>query len=301
MRVTWRLVAWGFVALGLIAGSLSDDLDIEPPHEIGGYVVLETEFHAHTRFSDGFLTPLDLPLHARRQQLDAIAVTEHNLVFPARIARWFTGLVGGPIVLVGQEVTSGRSHIIGVGLDSVIDWDQSAAQIIADIHDQGGAAIGAHPVREFWDAFMPVRDQLDAVEVVHPMVYFDREGSDWSWSHMRDFYLQALDDGHALAPIGASDFHALSPLGLCRTLVFSESATEQGIVDAVRAGRTVVYDPDGVAYGAERWVDLLESVDYQPSEADIGYAAAGALDWTGRSLGWCGVVMLVFVGRRRRP
>ena len=84
------------IGVGLIAGTALDPM---PPRTIttrGGYRVLEADFHAHTRFSDGFLSPFDLVVHARRQGLHAIAVTEHNLVFPALLARWFSRATGGP-------------------------------------------------------------------------------------------------------------------------------------------------------------------------------------------------------------
>jgi len=77
----------------------------------GGYRVLEVDLHAHTRFSDGFLSPFDLVLQARRRGLDALAITEHNILFPAQLGRWFSRLTSGPTILVGEEVTTRRFHV----------------------------------------------------------------------------------------------------------------------------------------------------------------------------------------------
>ena len=42
------------------------------------------------------------PDRARRRGLDVFGVTEHNMVFPAKIARWFSPKVDGPIVVGGR-------------------------------------------------------------------------------------------------------------------------------------------------------------------------------------------------------
>ena len=67
--------------------AISDPAPVRMETRRGEWRVLEADFHAHTRFSDGFLSPLDLVLQARRRGLDVLAVTEHNNVFPALIAR----------------------------------------------------------------------------------------------------------------------------------------------------------------------------------------------------------------------
>jgi hypothetical protein len=237
MRATPFAVSVAFLLLGLLAGTALDVRPERPVLERGGWRVLSADFHVHTRFSDGFLSPLDVVLQAERRGLDALAVTEHNNLFPGQLARAFSEVVGGPTVLVGEEITTRRFHLIGVGMREPVDWDEPIETIIAAIHGQGGAVIGAHPVGRFWSAFDPVRDQLDAVELMHPIAFQGRDaGPGWRWEEIRTFYERARADGFDLAPIGSSDYHFFSPLGICRTFVFAEDDSAGAIVAALRAG-----------------------------------------------------------------
>ncbi len=293
-------IAVGLVVIGVVGGSLLDDREVEPPVETGQYTILEVEFHAHTRFSDGFLSPIDLVMQAQRRGLDGIAVTEHNLVFPGKLARWYSDQVNGPVVLVSQEITSSDFHLHGVGIEEVVDWDQPARDVIADVHAQGGIAIAAHPVRRAWEAFLPVRDVLDAAEVMHPLAFFSATSGEWRWEIIRDFYLDAHSDGFEIAPIAASDYHFSSALGLCRTLVFVESVSADGVLDAIRAGRTVVFDNRGGSYGPEELIATLDELDYAFDEQDYGYRGSGLADRVTRAAGWFGLLGLFLFRPRSR-
>jgi hypothetical protein len=61
-----------------------------------------------------------------------------------------------------------------------------------------------------------------------------------------------------LAPIGSTDYHFRHPLGLCRTYVFARENSEAGVIEAIRAGRTVAFDPEEGTYGDP---DLSAAVD----------------------------------------
>jgi predicted metal-dependent phosphoesterase TrpH len=288
------------VAVGVLAGTR---LDRAPPRAAsfrGGYRVLEADFHAHTRFSDGFLSPFDLVLQAERRGLDVLAVTEHNITFPALLARWFSRRVGGPTILVGEEVTTRRYHMIGVGLTDRVDASTTLGEQLAAIHQQGGISIAAHPVAHFQPAFNAELAHVDAAELMHPLAYGNRGGG-WRWGEMRDFYQQALASGHRLTAIGSSDYHFGSVLGLCRTLVFAEDESDDAVMRALHAGRTVVHDLDGNAYGDPTLVAALEREPYAMRPQDYGYRGNGIADRLTRALGWLGLVGLVLFGLRRRP
>lgn len=137
----------GLLVLGAIGGLAFDGT---PPRRVitrAGYRVLEADFHVHTRFSDGFLSPFDVVLHARRNGLDAFAITEHNLVYPAKMATWFSHVIGGPTVVVGEEVTTDRLHLIALGVEQRISPYGELGAIVDDVHRQGGLVIAAHPVK----------------------------------------------------------------------------------------------------------------------------------------------------------
>jgi hypothetical protein len=289
--------------VGLIGGTAIDEPMAKRDVKRGEYHLLEADFHAHTRFSDGFLSPFDIVLQARRRGLDVLAVTEHNLVFPGQIARAYSRTIpGGPTVLVGEEVTTNRYHLHGIGLTEKVDASQPVSKVIDDIHAQGGIAIAAHPVKRFWPTFDPVRDKLDGAEVMHPLVFSaqGRSGSGWRWGEMREFYTRAKTDGHDLMAIGSSDYHFFSPLGVCRTLVFAKGTDEAAVMEALRAKRTVVFDLDGTACGHPEMIELLRRDPYVPKTQDYDYRGTGWPDKVLRTVGFLGLLGLVLFAANRR-
>jgi PHP domain len=288
------------VALGVLGGTALDRMPARTASFRDGWRVLEADFHAHTRFSDGFLSPFDLVLQAQRRGLDVLAITEHNITFPAFMGRWFARGAGGPTILIGEEVTARRFHLITVGLTGRVDASAPLADVIAAVHRQGGIAVAAHPVARFQPAFEAELDHLDAAEVMHPLAFGGRGDSAWRWGEMRDFYQRALASGHRLTAVGSSDYHAFSPLGVCRTLVFARDDSAEAVLDALKAGRTVVYDLEGNAYGDPGLAAALEREPYALRTQDYGYRGSGAADRATRGLGFLGLVGLVLFGLRRR-
>lgn len=301
MRPGVSSLSLAFLIVGLSGGTLLDDRPARPVTERAGYRVLEADFHVHTRMSDGFLSPFDVVIQADRRGLDALAVTEHNGLLAAYLARWFSQQIGGPTVIIGEEVTTRRFHVIGIGLHETVPWNQPLADILADIHAQGGAAIAAHPVGRFWQAFNPVRERIHAAELMHPIAFREDGSAGWRWEELPRFRQEALDDGFEIGAIGSSDYHFFSPLGLCRTLVFARDDSADAIVEAVRTGRTVVYDRDGRAYGPSELLELLDTEPVEVRSSDYNYAGSGWLDRTTRTLGWLGLLgLLVFRPARWR-
>jgi hypothetical protein len=297
VRAPWAVAA-GLFALGLVGGTALDARDVPAPQRRGEWLVLEGDFHAHTRFSDGFLSPPELVVHARRRGLHVLAVTEHNLVFPAKIARWFARATGSlPVVIVGEEVTSAGYHVHGLGLTRAVAPTRSIGPVIDAIHAQGALVIAAHPTRRFWPTLVPVRGRLDGAEVMHPIA-FSAARSGWRWEDLRDYYVDGARAGHRLTAIGASDYHGFSPLGLCRTLLFARAATEASVLEALHAGRTVVHDRRGRAWGDPAMIALLAREPYREGPRDDGYRARGALDRALRVLGWLGLLGVLALRRR---
>jgi predicted metal-dependent phosphoesterase TrpH len=294
MRLDMALTSAVLLALGVLGGSITDDYPDDPPCERGGFLVLEADFHTHTRFSDGFLSPFDVVVQARRRGLDVVAITEHNIVFPSIMARWFSEQVGGPTVLTGSEISTPGYHLHGIGIEEEIHWGLGLRAAIDEIHRQGGVAIAAHPVRHVWEVYDEVRDVLDGSEVMHPSSFNRGSSRGWRWEDMLTFYLRAQREGYDIAAIGSSDYHAFSILGICRTYVFAESDRASDVLDAIRAGRTVVFDRmGGTAYGDEALIALLEADPLPATDYDYGYKGNGALDVIARSIGWLGLMGLV--------
>jgi hypothetical protein len=168
--------------------------------------------------------------------------------------------VGGPIVLAGEEIHAPRYHLIAVGIHSTIDWRLSARDAIAEVHRQGGVAIAAHPMARSAQTFdAPGMAGLDGSEVMHPIAYSRPDAAQL----LEQFYRRK-----PMAAIGSSDYHGLGPLGLCRTYLFVQDNSERGILEALRAGRTVVLDR-GRSYGHPE-LRLLAAGDPRLSAPDAG-------------------------------
>lgn len=291
-----HLAAMALCALGMFGGYVCDEHPARPATYRAGYRVMEGDFHAHTAWSDGSLSPIGIVRQAERRGLDVVSVTEHNTVLPSYVARTYAKLANGPIVVSGEEVTTGRFHVIALGLEATVSPNQPLEAVLADIHAQHGVAIAAHPVEHFWPELLPMRDRFDGAEVMHPIAYSAR--AQWRWTDMVKFYDEAP---RPLSAIGSSDYHWANVLGLCRTLLFvHEPVTEKEIVDAIREHRTVTIDLAGKAHGAPELVLALHAEPYAPRTSDYAYAGSSAADRILRVMGWLGVLGMVVLRARAR-
>lgn len=287
---------WSLLAAALVGGAF---VDTGPEPEVirrGDYQVLHGDFHVHTRLSDGVLSPLDVVMAARRARLDVVAVTEHNTVAAGRAAAAFAELVGGPIVIVGQEITTRDYHVIALGLTETIPGGLPISAALMAVRRQKGVSIAAHPVRRFWPVLDRALPLLDGAEVMHPLVR--RSDHAWRGDDLEKFYARLVSARPHAAAIGSSDHHALNGLGSCRTLLFVREASAEGVMEALRAGRTVVVHDDGRMTGDAEMVALLESEPVEAS-APPSYRATSLLDAVLRTVGLVGVVLVVFTRRPR--
>jgi len=299
-RWATRKASGCLLLLAIAAGTWSDAPRRHSPVVLGGYRVLAADFHVHTfPLSAGTLAPWDLVLEARRQDLDAIAITGHNQVVAGRLGRWFSRWVAhwidAPTVLAGEEIHAPDYHLIAVGIDTTVSWRLNAASAIDEIHRQHGIAIAAHPTAQFragYDA--EAMRKLDGAEIVQPISY----SAGNAYRDLREFFGR-----RRLTAIGSSDYHGVGPVGLCRTYVFTREASEQGILEALRQGHTVVYDRGGRAYGDPDLVRLAAQEGSLRGRED-GERSPGFLVTFSRTcgvLGMIGVVLFGFGATSRRP
>jgi hypothetical protein len=217
---------WGLALIGvaLLVGTVTD----RPwPRRPG---LLAVDFHVHAfPLSWSPLAPWDIVREAKHQGLDAIAIAGHNHVWAGR--------AGSLTVISAEEVHPPRGHIIALGIQRTVDWDQSSETIIDEIHRQGGVAIAAHPTKSSWDRWpdAAVR-KLDGSEVKQPITILNADAG----REMSEFHERVGG-----AAIGSSDYHGLGPIGLTRTCVDAAENTEVAILEAVRAGRTSIGDCGG--------------------------------------------------------
>lgn len=102
----------------------------------------KVDLHTHSHASpDGGLTLAHYRKMLETQQLDYIAITDHNRIDFAVKARKELGAQ----VIVGEEIMTSEGEIIGLFLQQVIEPLQSPEKTIHEIKTQGGIVYVPHP------------------------------------------------------------------------------------------------------------------------------------------------------------
>lgn len=185
------------------------------------------DFHAHTNYSDGRLTPAELLTEARDEGLDFFSMTDHNNM-------WSHDKFENPddmLIIPGVEVTMKYGHFNVFGLDGVEPtWMQSLpktmeeyeahmesgraeytpTQLMALTHSQGLYNSINHPLLVPWawlDHHTDLR-HVDFLEIWNDPSWPDNQTENPAAVAMWTRWLNA---GHRITAIGGSDFHTPFP------------------------------------------------------------------------------------------
>lgn len=169
------------------------------------------DFHVHTSHSyDCMASPKTVIEMARRRGLDGVAITDHDTVRGA-LATLEANRYDDFLVIPGIEVKSDRGDIIGLYVTSEIQ-SRNFAEVIAEIHSQGGLAYLPHPIRTFGaKGAMAVHGEYPEIDIWE--AYNGRYDS-------REFAAaHRLIDELAVEAVCGSDAHAPWEVGIFRTLL----------------------------------------------------------------------------------
>ena len=250
------------------------------------YEVLRGDFHMHTLHSDGTLLPADRVIEAWRCGYDVIAITDHG-DFRAYEEALPASKALGILLLRGTETgLSGQEHLVALDFSAGSQprnphqWAETKGQSQVFYQDEwrslaaaGGYVIYAHPhvgLREpmLWGIGQGV---LQGIEVKNDFV-----GAEWNTvqSHGTYWYPFALDWAveHGLTIFADSDVHgARGEAEQATTLVLVRDRSRDGVMEALRAGRTLVYFNSMLC--AHQWaLELLMAslVDLSLTEVENG-------------------------------
>ena len=219
-----------------------------------GLEVLRGDFHMHTPHSDGRLSPADRVMEAWRYGYDAIAITDHGN-FRAYEEAVSTAESVGIILIRGMETgIGGAEHFVALGFGGDYQPQDSHRWAEADggakvfyreqlrrLARADGFVVYAHPhvgLREpvLWGIEQGL---LGGIEVKNDVV-----GTGWNTveSHGTHWYPFALDWAveHDLTIFANSDVHATrGESEQAVTLLLVKDRSRDGVMDALRTGRTV--------------------------------------------------------------
>jgi predicted metal-dependent phosphoesterase TrpH len=209
---------------------------------------IRLDMHMHTEYSrDSRVALADFADLARKAQLDAVCITDHDTIEGGlRLREMDTGLQ----VIVGEEITTADGELVGLYLEKKVAPGQSAEDTIDLIHDQGGLAYVPHPFsrnrrrhlnRSVLERVAP---KVDVVEVFNA-----REVA--SSSNVRALEFARAHD----LPGGVgSDSHRAIEIG--RAYVdLAPFATPRELLVALREG-AVTGTLSGIGIHVRTWVDI---------------------------------------------
>ena len=243
--------------------------------------VAMAEVHAHTRSSDGMVSPEELVRAAAAIGLRVVCITDHDTI-PDLAGAGEVGAELGVDVVRGEEVTASFPpgiHVVGLYLEGQVRMQMSVEDTVDAIHDQGGLAIVAHPFMPTWFASMTQRralelmetHQVDGIEVRHTAPVLPG-----AWKKLDEFY--AKNRGRIGAAVGAGDSHfGAHDLGRVVTVFPGRSAADlrAAIEQRTTSPFTNVVAPQPPPF-AMRMAQQYRSMVWLPEQRRSGGVGSGA-------------------------
>jgi len=190
---------------------------------------LKIDLHVHTRYSKDATTTLkELVHHAKKRNLDGIAVTDHNTLRGALKLAKRSQLT----IIPGLEVETLTGHILALNITTLIPPKFSLTETVQKIHEAGGVAVIAHPATVLKTGLgqkVTSSSNIDAVEVINSSTF----------PFFLSTYLSCrLADRLHLPQTAGSDAHHAPEIGTAYTLVEADSNSDD-VAEAIKKGATI--------------------------------------------------------------
>jgi predicted metal-dependent phosphoesterase TrpH len=250
------------------------------------------DLHIHSLASDGVSSVAEILDNAQgRAGLDVIAITDHERVDAAHAARAMAEARGMKVqVIVGEEVTTRGGHVVALFIEERIRPWGSLRSTVAQIHEQGGLAIIAHPLVPYplCASGRSIQHLLDEQDpIFHPdgIEAFNPTTAGMRWGKRAPEFVRET----GVAALGASDAHRAEHVGKAFTTFEGHSAEDvrRAILD-----RTTEWDGS-----THEWKTQFSTFRHQMGKNALAVRdeVRGKLtgDGTGRDLG--------YPGGRQRP
>lgn len=205
--------------------------------------------HAHTLASDGKLTLTELIKKAKKNKLDFLMITDHNVNCEELPE------VEGLTLIYGAELTKHGGHCNMWGVKDVIDAEdyencetyEDFLRVKNKAKERGAVICMNHPHCNQcpWRWEKNAAD-VDVLEVWNAPTHFDNLTCT-EWWH------EQLRNGHKLPVVGGSDFHTdyagvTNLLVWPVTYVYAKSNSPEDILDGIINGRTTICNGVGKTF-----------------------------------------------------
>ncbi len=202
---------------------------------------MKFDLHLHTsRHSpDSVTDPFDLLRSARRAGLDGVVLTEHDYWWPDEELAELRAFAPDLVILSGMEVTGRGGDVLVYGITDPTPFFRGIGWIdlVREVHQQGGAAVAAHPNRwgqPFERLVAETAVELDGIEVLSNNMDED----------LREKAADLLVRYPHFAQLGNSDSHDPATVGCCYTDFDADIRTATDLVTAIRGRKGVARDND---------------------------------------------------------
>jgi predicted metal-dependent phosphoesterase TrpH len=207
--------------------------------------VLKGDFHTHTKYSiepkfgvifeiRALHGPERLIKTAIKRGLDVLAITDHDNIRGAEIGEQFIkkNHIKDFTLLKGEEITTDKGHMIGVGLQEPVKPGLSPQETADKIKAQGGAVIIPHPYTAYGIKEYTVKTKgIDAIEVFNTFYWFN------SLQKLRTNFYPKFAERHHLGQVAGTDAHTLGVIGTIYTNIQSEHGVDN-VIRAVKQHKT---------------------------------------------------------------
>ncbi len=245
----------------------------------------QADLHIHSLASDGVAGVEQIIRWADEEtDLDVIAIADHERCDAALAAAAYARRNRCRVdVVVAEEITTRGGHLLAVFIEERIRPLQSLRASIAQIHEQGGLAIAAHPLAPYpicasgrsIRRLMADPDpafHLDALEAFNPTTA----------GRTHHAKVVALVDELGMTGVGNSDAHLLEAIGSGRTTFPGRTAEDlRAAILEHRTGwhgefwtmgfQVAMYGRQLRKYSRDIRDDLLGAVRRRRTGRDLGY------------------------------
>lgn len=240
----------------------------------GNYLVLTGDFHIHTIFSDGHVTPAERVSEAYHHGLDVMSITDHleiqshkdvttasdrNRSYElSKEAAKAAGIINIKGTEITRQVQPGHANAIFIKdamplFNPTKNANPSAREgfeeAVKMATSQGGFVFYNHPFHNLPDHKITMPQEvgrliksgdIQGIEVVNGD-RFSKEG--YNWAMENNLTLIANSDVHTSMPLAMSQ-HDITHRA--STLIFVKERSEQGVKEALEAHRTLIWWRDYV-------------------------------------------------------